>query len=244
MEISGPASAALNSLTPAQIEFLQKIPKAELHAHLNGSIPIPTLQELAAEYLSSPQKPSTISNDSVRAGIEKLVAGPSLDEIDNFFHLFPAIYALTSTSEALARAARAVLSVFLDGDTPQCSYLELRTTPRSTESMNRERYLSVVLDALERYPPDQAGLIISLDRRMGTEVLEECLRLAGKLKKAGRRVVGLDLCGDPREGDMAEFAPYFADAQRLGLGLTLHIAEVRFVVRLDSLFIPNEIRGV
>ncbi|KAF8193305.1 Metallo-dependent hydrolase [Pholiota molesta] len=196
MQISGPASAALNSLTPAQINFLQKIPKAELHAHLNGSIPIHILQELAAEYLSSPQNPSTISNDSVRAGIEKLVAGPSLDEIHDFFHLFPAIYALTSTPEALTRAARAVLSVFLDGETPQCSYLELRTTPRATESM------------------DESDISPSLDRRMGR-----------RCSKTGRRVVGLDLCGDPTAGDMAEFAPYFAEAQRLGLGLTLHIAE-------------------
>jgi hypothetical protein len=53
MEISGPAALALNTLSPSQVQFLRLIPKAELHAHLNGSIPITTLNELAAEYLST-----------------------------------------------------------------------------------------------------------------------------------------------------------------------------------------------
>ncbi|KAF9472065.1 Metallo-dependent hydrolase, partial [Pholiota conissans] len=226
MQIYGPAAAALDSLSRSQIEFLQRIPKAELHAHLNGSIPIHVLQELAAEYLTSPQDASTEAGDMVKAGIEKLVAGPALDEIHDFFHLFPAIYALTATPDGLARATRGVLSVFLDGDTPQCTYLELRSTPKATEGMDRERYLNVVLDAVERYPADKATLIISLDRRMGNEVLKECIQILGKLKKEGRRVVGIDLCGDPKAGDMAEFAPYFAEAHKLGLGVTLHIAEV------------------
>lgn len=99
--ISGPAAAALDSLSPTQVAFLDSLPKAELHAHLNGSIPISVLQELATEYLSNGNQltAAAVSNDTVRAGIEKLMAGPVLDEIHDFFHLFPAIYALTSTPE-------------------------------------------------------------------------------------------------------------------------------------------------
>ncbi|TFK38738.1 hypothetical protein BDQ12DRAFT_683249 [Crucibulum laeve] len=223
MSVAGPAKAALDNLNPEQLSFIQSLPKAELHAHLNGSIPISILQELAREYQSGSS--TGVSNEVVNAGIEKLLLGPSLDEISDFFALFPAIYALTSTPISLAGAARAVLSTFLDGEHPQCTYLELRSTPRKTDSMSREDYMRTILDEAERYPKDQVGVIVSLDRRMRNDVLQECLDVARKLKEEGRRVVGVDLCGDPMAGNMEDFAKYFAEAKAAGLGITLHIAE-------------------
>ncbi|KAF8807709.1 Metallo-dependent hydrolase [Phlegmacium glaucopus] len=223
MSIAGPAAAALDSLSPSQIYFLQSLPKAELHAHLNGSIPISVLQELASEY-DSTDSPSAY-NENVKAGISKLLDGPALEKISDFFSLFSVIYALTSTPDSLRRATRAVLSTFLDGDMPQCTYLELRTTPRQTEGMDRNQYLRIVLEELERYDQSRVGLIISLDRRMGDEVLSECVRLACELKAEGKRVVGMDLCGDPTVGDIDKFAPHFAQVKKIGIGITLHIAE-------------------
>ncbi|OBZ79487.1 Adenosine deaminase-like protein [Grifola frondosa] len=228
--IAGFAADALNSLSASQVEFLQRLPKAELHAHLNGSIPLPVLRELAYEFLAE-----NISNpahdvalpDLVRTGVEQLQRGVVLGEIHQFFALFPAIYALTSTPDALRRAAHAVLGHFLscsDGY-PQAAYLELRTTPRETPSMNRLRYLEVVLDEVEKYPREQAALIVSLDRRMSPAVSMECVEHAIYLKKGGRRVVGIDLCGDPKAGNMDEFAQQFRTAKEAGLGITLHIAE-------------------
>src|SRR6266511_1990395 len=216
MEISGPAALALNSLSQAQIEFLESIPKAELHAHLNGSIPLTTLKELASDYLVTmaargTTSPNAVSNEEIKLGIEELATGPSLNNIADFFLLFPAIYALTSTPSTLARATRAVLASFLDGDIPQCHSLELRTTPRQTESMNREEYLRVVLGEMKRagYTREQVSLIISFDRRMNKDVLGECVNVACKLRQEGEWVVGVDLCGDPTVGDVGEFEPYF-----------------------------------
>ena len=229
MEISGPAAQALHSLCPAQVKLLESIPKAELHAHLNGSIPLATLKELASEYLATnATSPGAITNEAIKLGIEALTLGPSLNEMANFFVLFPVIYALTSTPSALARVTRAVLGAFLDGDVPQCHYLELRTTPRQSESMNREEYLRVVLGEMKRagYTREQVSLIVSLDRRMDKDVLEECVGIVCKLSREGQWVVGVDLCGDPAVGDMDVFEPYFEKVKAAGLGLTVHIAEV------------------
>ena len=232
MELAGPAALALDSLSSREVAFLQRIPKAELHAHLNGSIPLSTLKELASEYpalLTTSTSESTspiISSQAIQHGIEALTRGPSLDKIEDFFVLFPAIYAITSTPDALERATRAVLSAFLDGDKPQCTYLELRTTPRQTDAMDRELYVRTVLSAMNHYGPDKVGLIVSIDRRMGDDVLRECVGIARKLKTEGELVVGVDLCGDPTAGNMSEFAPYFSQAKDVGLGVTLHIAEV------------------
>lgn len=201
--VAGYAAQALKSLTPTQLEFLQKLPKAELHAHLNGSIPFPVLQELANEYHAAFRTEDDVASvlpDLVRTGIEKLQHGVELNEIHEFFDLFPAIYALTSTPTTLRRAARAVLEYFLaekDGCS-EAAYLELRSTPRETPTMSRMRYIESVLDEVEQYPPERAALIVSLDRRMNTRVAAECIECAVSLRKAGRRIVGVDLCGDPK----------------------------------------------
>ncbi|KAG6876533.1 hypothetical protein C0993_002422 [Termitomyces sp. T159_Od127] len=233
--ISGPAADALRVLTPEQITFIQNLPKAELHAHLNGSIPISVLQELAQEHLASLASSETISNDLIRSGINTLMSGPTLNEIHDFFDLFPAIYALMTTPVALARAVRAVLSLFLDGENPQCTYLELRTTPKATSEMSREEYLRVVLKEMKANGSDRVGLIVSMDRKMAPDAMGECVKLAKMLKAEGEPVVGVDLCGDPTAGDPAAFRTYFKEAKEAGLGITLHIAETIYNTSRDTL---------
>ncbi|KAH8117728.1 adenosine deaminase-like protein [Phellopilus nigrolimitatus] len=220
--IFGPPAEALASLTLEQIAFIQSLPKAELHAHLNGCIPLSSLQELANSYVA---KTGELQSSDVRDGIEKLRKGVELDTINDFFGLFTAIYALTSTRETLAYAARAVLEDFLGGKERQCSYLELRSGPRETQHMTRLQYVETVLDEIEKYPEDEAAYILALDRRMSPEVAEECIDIAVNLKGAGRRLVGVDLCGDPLSGDMKLFASIFEKAKAAGLGITLHVAE-------------------
>ncbi|KAL0949028.1 hypothetical protein HGRIS_009123 [Hohenbuehelia grisea] len=224
--IAGPAAEALDSLTPAQTAFIRSLPKAELHAHLNGSIPIATLRQLAHEQSQSDQAPVQLPSDA-RDGFARLLSntGVELTEIGDFFGLFPAIYALTSAPETLRKAARAVLETFLEGEHPQCAYIELRSTPRATSAMSREDYVRAVLDEVERYAPEQAAMIVSLDRKMEEAVMEECVGVAVKQRGEGRRVVGIDLCGDPRAGDMDILARHVKRAKEAGLGVTLHIAE-------------------
>jgi adenosine deaminase len=190
LPVAGPGAEALSALTLEQISFLRDLPKAELHAHLNGSIPLPVLQKLAQEHGAST---STV----VGAGIERLQNGVTLDTIHDFFNLFPAIYELTAAREPLARATCAVLEHFLGGRQPQAAYLELRTTPKSTEHMGRRGYLETVLDEVEKYSEEKVALIVSLDRRMDAADAREVVNLAIQLKGEGRRVVAVDLCGDP-----------------------------------------------
>lgn len=200
MSLSTPPSDAIAALTPHQVEFLKALPKAELHAHLNGSIPLSTLQQLAKVYAPS-EADSGQTLSLSQSGIERLKKGAVFDDIHDVFGLFPAIYALTSTKEALTRATDAVLAEFLepkDGEAyPQATYLELRSTPKATAAMTRLEYVEIVLDAVEKYRPEQAALIVCLDRRMSKEAADECVEAAVALKRKGRRVVGVDLCGDP-----------------------------------------------
>jgi adenosine deaminase len=223
--IHGPPRAALNSLSSDQVAFLCSLSKADLHAHLNGSIPISVLEQLAEEY--TPPTATSLSKEKIQTDISQFGEGAAINKIDDFFQLFGAIYALTSTIPALKTATRAVLQEFLDGETPQCQYLELRTGPRKTESMSRKEYMLAVVEEVERYPEDRAGLILTLDRKTGEDIWEECLEIALDLKKVGRRLVGVDLAGDPCAGDVSAFESFFSQAKEAGLGVTLHAAEVR-----------------
>ncbi|KAF8676871.1 AMP deaminase [Rhizoctonia solani] len=226
------SAQALNSLAPSQILFLESLPKAELHAHLNGSIPISCLEQLAKSY--KPQ--GDIGSIDVNASIQNLANGVHLNQIEDFFKLFPAIYALTSDIHSLGIATRAVLNEFLkprpsasgiEGApaVPQCSYLELRSTPRETAQMTRLEYVQAVLDEVEKFPADRAAFILSVDRRMSRTEADEVVDIAIQMKSEGRRVVGVDLCGSPLASDVTVFGPPLARAREAGLGLTLHIAE-------------------
>ena len=239
------SSGSSSALRPSATDSDRRLPKAELHAHLNGCIPLNTLRELAEATPSS----SLYQDDLIERGLETLRAGVQLDSLDNFFALFPAIYALTSTPHATRLAARAVLGQFLEpgylqpDDPPQCEYLELRTTPRANENMTREEYLSAVLDEVEAYPSGKAALLVSVDRRMSEEDAISVVEIAIKLREQGRRVVGIDLCGTPsvsrsyravsstysfrQVGNAGSWLPAFELARDNGLQLTLHIAEVR-----------------
>ncbi|KAH7341297.1 hypothetical protein B0J17DRAFT_625837 [Rhizoctonia solani] len=226
------SAQALNSLTPSQILFLEGLPKAELHAHLNGSIPLSCLKQLAESY--KPQ--DDIGSDDITTSIRNLGNGVHLKEIDDFFKLFPAIYALTSDVKSLGIATRAVLNEFLElrpsasgikgaPAVAQCGYIELRSTPRATPQMTRLEYVQAVLDEVEKFPADKAAFILSVDRRMSRAEADEVIDIAIQMKKEGRRVVGVDLCGSPLANDTTVFGPPLTRAREAGLGLTLHIAE-------------------
>jgi len=104
-----PGELALRALTPSQITFLERLPKAELHAHLNGSIPLPLLQELTRDYKSSlanetDDNTAAVANGNLPAadvlkGLERLQAGDADIGIHGIFKLFPAVHALTSRHE-------------------------------------------------------------------------------------------------------------------------------------------------
>ncbi|EJU04696.1 Metallo-dependent hydrolase [Dacryopinax primogenitus] len=215
-----PGGLAWRALSSAQQEFIKALPKAEVHAHLNGCIPLACLQELARDHAFNGGSMTA----EVQRGLAVLETGVVLSEISDFFGLFPAIYALTSTPPAVKKATQAVLASFLSTSPPQCQYIELRTTPRKTPHMTAEEYLSTVLDVIESFE-GRAALILSVDRRMSVDDVSRYVELAKTLKREGRAIVGVDLCGDPLTGNMEDFAPILASVHDAGLKLTLHIAE-------------------
>ncbi|KAF7989862.1 hypothetical protein HCN44_008536 [Aphidius gifuensis] len=194
--------------------YCKALPKIELHAHLNGSVGTETLRKL--------QK---IQNNPVN---DQLIS-----EIKNFktlkecFRVFKIVHDLTDTIEAVYLATCDVIKDFHDDNV---IYLELRTTPRAVNGkMTKNEYIKTIIKAIEDTSKVLSGIIvkllISVDRKQGSLNADENIKLAIKFhEEYPKCVVGIDLSGDPEEGEAC--IKLFQDCRKVGLKIAAHCAEV------------------
>ena len=199
--------------------FTKPLPKIELHAHLTGSITPQTLHEIWT-------KPKLVSPSLALDDPLNVLSKDKVWNITNFFTVFSKyIYELCSTADSIVYSTNAVLQDFYEDGVV---YLELRTTPRSSPSVSKEEYISMVLHCIETFPHCNrmpTYLILSIDRRNSATQAMEVVNLALKYRSHG--VVGIDLCGDPNQNsDITTFKPAFTKAKQHGLKITLHFAEI------------------
>eukprot|EP00128_Syssomonas_multiformis_P002371 Colp12_sorted_trinity150504_noHs@17098 len=195
-------------------DFCQKLPKVELHAHLNGSISIPTLQRLLDRRGKGSNLPPYFIND----GHHKT--------IDECFELFRFVHEAVDDAEAVRIATVDVIREFRADNV---RYLELRTTPKAMTGLSKVQYIEAVLEGIEIAAKEVPGIItkllLSIDRKRGVVEAQENVELALKYQTKG--VAGVDLSGDPRAGDFhTDFAPVLLKAKGAGLPLALHFAEI------------------
>lgn len=214
---------------PVDAAFTKSLPKAELHAHLSGSISVQALHQIWQ--LKSSRGECLSLNDPALA----LKPAGSYPTVSTFFQIFnDYIYTLVNDEESLSYATRSVVQDFArDG----VKYLELRTTPRAVGFGGKREYVGQVLEALkwnwEVLPEGdmEAQLILSIDRGMTAEEAMDVVEIAlqhrsVRGKETEPHVVGIDLCGNPTKGDVQVFTPAFRKAKEAGLGITVHFAEV------------------
>ena len=176
-----------------------------------------------------------------------LPVGQSDYDANTFFPLFSKyIYKLVNDTNSVRRSTFSVLQDFMEDGV---CYLELRTTPRSSETMTKDAYVYVVLDTIDSFPRGSYSrpkdeedkmavyLILSIDRKMTAEEALNVVNLAIRYKtrtvfnryksRKKRGVVGIDLCGNPSiPCDVSKFREAFAKAKANGLKVSLHFAEV------------------
>ncbi|KAH9823433.1 hypothetical protein DFH28DRAFT_1092198 [Melampsora americana] len=195
------------------LEFCKQLPKLECHAHLNGSIPRDKFLELRARAaVKYPELAADFPFDSHSLG--------------QFFAAFQNdIYKVTDNPQAVAVATTSVLESFeKDG----CIYLELRTTPRDSASMDKAQYLNAVLKAIESY--DQRNmrvrLLVSVDWKHSTDEALAIIELAQQARARG--IVGIDVCGNPNLSDQYQrIVPALKKAKdEYNLKVTVHFSEV------------------
>ncbi|XP_052860930.1 adenosine deaminase-like protein [Anopheles cruzii] len=203
------------------MEFYSKLPKIELHAHLNGSLSNSTLAKLRE--LKYGKADAVVSCDD---GFYKILNGETLS-LEECFKKFQYAHDLTDCCESLEMATRLVIKEFAFDNVV---YLEMRTTPRSTCNMSKRDYLSTVLNVMRNmsvsHPTIMVKLLPSIDRSKGIVEAEENVALSIELDALfPNLIVGLDLSGNPIGTKFSDFAPSLQKARKHGFKLALHCGE-------------------
>ncbi|XP_077174484.1 N6-Methyl-AMP deaminase [Paroedura picta] len=198
--------------------FFQKLPKVELHAHLNGSISPETMKKLMA------QKPHL----QVHRGMTVVDKGEKRS-LEECFEMFRIIHQVTNRTEDILMVTKDVIREFAaDG----VKYLELRSTPREEPAtgMTQRAYVEAVLEGIRQCREEELDIevrfLISVDRRGGPAVAKETVKLAGEfLLSTDGIVAGLDFSGNPTAGHGQDFLEPLLEARNAGLRLAIHLSE-------------------
>ncbi|XP_011157608.2 adenosine deaminase-like protein [Solenopsis invicta] len=207
------------------MEFCRKLPKVELHAHLNGSLSVNILRNLCI-----------MNHSKVASEYQDLVNITNFSSLSECFKIFDIAHALTSSPQTVFTAACDVIKEFYEDNV---IYLELRSTPRAVKDvMTKVEYLQAIIQAIEvsksKFPQILVKLLVSINRKEGFESAEENINLAIEFReKYPEYVVGIDLSGDPTRGDL--FLELLEKSRKVGLKITVHCAEVPNEVETNNI---------
>ncbi|HEY7737695.1 MAG TPA: adenosine deaminase [Candidatus Limnocylindria bacterium] len=204
--------------TDALVETIRRLPKAELHQHLDGALRPETAVELAA---------ATGIDLTLDGARRRLVAPVRCRDQADLLSYFELPISLLQSPDALRRAARELVEdMAADGVT----YGEIRWAPR----LHLEDGLGVadVIEAVAAGVADartalgaSAPLIGLVVTAMRSHPPGANVELAQRAAAFGPPVVGFDLAGPEADYPAPPHAAAFRAAGAAGLGLTAHAGE-------------------
>lgn len=196
-------------------------PKAELHCHLDGSLRLDTLLDLAREQ----GKTDLLPADSVAGLHEVLLQVDESPTLEAYLAWFRYTIPVMQTEAALERIAYELAhDMAQDG----VRVLEVRYAPilATDEGLEMDRVNRAVLRGLERaraaHGIRSSVIVCGLrDRQQQASIAQA--RVAAAQRGAG--AVGFDLAGGEASSTPAEHAEAFEVARRALLGVTCHAGE-------------------
>jgi adenosine deaminase len=199
---------------------LKTLPKIDLHRHLEGSLRLESLLEIARQYHLN--VPST-DLEALRPFVQ-ITNDPATHEA--FLGKFEVLRHFYRSPELIRRL---VYEAVADAALDSVKYLELRFSP---QALCRVRGFSLadatdwVIESVSQAEADfdiQVGLIVTLVRHDPVPQARQVAEIA--FERAGKGIVGLDLAGDEVKFPSRPFTPLFKEAKEVGLGITVHAGE-------------------
>lgn len=201
---------------------VRAMPKADLHVHLSGAIPIDTVKELVvASQITLPD------NFNLNTDLQITSPVPSLLE---YFRPWGVLKKLPTCRSNLNRIINDTVRNFA----PQnIKYAELRHTVTpicanaAVDLQEALLWFSAGLDAASKQHAVDVRLIVTLSRyEFSVDAARTMLRAIHSTNEAGL-IVGIDLAGDESLPLPDGAASVFREAKdSLGLGVTIHAGEV------------------
>ena len=199
--------------------FYLKFPKVDLHRHLEGSLRIETLLELAGSHGIK-----TSSKDDFYSLVQVQQNDPLT--FSNFLSKFQPLRLFYRSPEVISRVAYEAIE---DAAKDNVRYLELRFTPVAlgrVEGFPLGDVMDWVAESVQKASTDfhiHTQLIASVNRHESPKLAEEVAHLTAD--RMSRGFVGLDLAGNEAEFSAKPFAPIFREAKESGLAITIHAGE-------------------
>lgn len=200
-------------------QIIQRIPKVELHDHLDGGLRPETVVELAREYdVELPAK----SPDEIAAWFRR---GAEQRSLPLYLETFAVTNALMQRREALERIAHEAV---LDLAREHVVYVEIRFAPflHQEKGMNLEDIVSSVLRGLETGRQETGthyGLILCAMRNQDPARSLAIAELAVAFRDRG--VVGFDIAGDESGHPPKRHLEAFQYIRNRNFNITIHAGE-------------------
>jgi adenosine deaminase len=223
----------------ASMDAYDRLPKVELHCHVEGTVRPSTVVELARK--NGRTLPTDDPTELYR-----------YDSLNSFLDIFWLVQSLIADAEDWERVA---YESIVDAAPHGLRYREMFFTP-ARHLAEGQSLASIVagltagVERAERETSVRCRLICDIDRAFGPSAgLELAEQLVG-LRRAGGAdaVIGMGMDSTERGVDPRDFAPAFALAGRAGLNLTSHAGEDtgadNIAVALDSLGITRIDHGL
>ncbi len=199
-------------MASSSLEWLQALPKAELHLHIEGAIPLETLWQLANKYGGDPEVPN-------------LQALQAKFQYSDFPHFLETWYwknrfireyeDFTFFAEAIARDLKA----------QNIRYVEAFYSPGDFErfGLKPQPITQALRAGLDKVSEVRVQLIADLVRDREPEKATLTLHEINEVRDQG--VIGIGLGGSEHNYPAQMFEQVFEEARRMGLHTTAHAGE-------------------
>lgn len=202
-------------------DTIRAMPKIELHRHMEGSLRLDTLVDIARE--NSIEMPE-YNVETIRPFVQMIPEEPR--SWQNFMAKFKVLRQFFLSKEVIRRITRETI---IDAALDNVKYFELRFTPKALAQINNYSLHQVVTwvcdttaETVAQYDID-VRLIVSMNRHESLTIGEETMEAAIDHRHLG--VVGLDLAGIESGHPSYPYRHIFKKARDAGLGITIHAGE-------------------
>ncbi len=210
----------MNPVDQTLYQTLKKLPKIDLHRHLEGSLRFQTLLELAQEALSNSHQ---WSEETLRSYVQFAEQEPSYAA---FLEKFIVLRRFYLSPEIIQRFVQEAIA---DAAADNIRYLELRFSPQALANLKgfdltevTDWVIAATKETSQRYGI-KVGLLICLLRHETIELAEKVANIAAD--RVGKGILGIDLTGNEAEFPGQPFAGIFREAKEAGLRITIHAGE-------------------
>ncbi len=193
-------------------DWFDRLPKVELHVHLEGSIPLDALWKLVRKYGGDPETPDL-------AALERRF---TYRDFPHFIECWIWKNGFLREYEDFTLIAEAAARNFARQN---IRYVEAFYSPPDfiRHGLKTGRLTEAVRRGLDRVPAVEVALVADLVRDFGPERAAATLAEAADLGELG--VIGIGLGGSEQEFPPAPFAGVFREARARGLKTTVHAGE-------------------